>query len=183
MKNLFFLALFILFAGCTVDEQGVDIASVDADECEESGGLHCSADGSTVDLELNIKTGNPIDTRSANGDCDGDNNRDFAGDLLTGTDIYCFDVSGTCNEAGLDLASVIAKTSLDDFNASFNLGSCKRGKFHVQLRVQLLPGDLCRLHTLKLELIGKKADGTEVIQPAKARDEVGFKVSNHENCT
>lgn len=182
MRSLALLSLFILFSGCTIDEQGVDPASVDASECEKSGGQNCSVDGSEVDLELNIETSSPMDARSAAGDCNGEDNRDFDGSLITDNDMYCFDVSGTCNEAGLDLASVVAKTSLDDFATSFNLGSCKRGKFHVQLRVQLLTPALCKLHTLKLELIGKKADGTEVVQPAKARDEVGFKVSNHEEC-
>ncbi len=181
-KTLLYLPVLLLLTTCVIDEQGTNLSEVATDACKDSGGQYCVVDGSNIDLELVIQTSNPISALSANGDCNGNSNRNSTGALTAGSDNFCFDVSGLCNEGGLDLALIIGKTSLDDFSTSFNLGSCKRGKFHVQLRVQLTSADLCTLHTLQLELVGKKADGTEVLQPAKARKKTGFQVPNHQQC-
>ncbi len=182
-RTLLYLPVLLLLTTCVIDEQGTNLSQTETNNCEESDGQYCLVDDSNINLELIIQTPNPIITLSANGDCNGNSNRDITGALITGSNNFCFDVSGLCNEGGLDLAFIIAKTSLDGFSNSFNLGSCKRGKFHVQLRVQLIVSGLCKLHTLQLELIGKKIDGTEVLQPAKARKTIGFQVSNHEECT
>lgn len=195
MRRLFLLLTFSSLMGCTISEDGVDTASIDADVCEESGGEFCSTDGTSVDLELIIKTSDPIITDSANGDCDANVTRDIngvKGDINGISQQFCFDISGLCNEAGLDLASIVVRSSLDSFGSSTTIGSCQRGKFHVQVRMSLDTGvfgdnsdqgDLCRLHTLELELVGKKADGSEITQSSKSKKRIGFRVSNHVKCT
>ncbi len=156
------LPLLALLSGCTIDQAGtVDPSSVNADECAESGGEFCSIDGSSVALELIIKTTSPVTPKSIEGDCNGD--------ALSPLNEFCFDVSGDCNEAGLDLAAIVATADISGAVETVNLGSCKRGRFHVQLRLILNPVDRGILHKVDLELVGKKADGTEVRQPAKAK--------------
>lgn len=183
IQKLFYIFILTSITSCTVSEEGIQTSQINADECEKSGGEFCSVEGTAVDLELIIKTVPPIRSASASGDCNGNANRTTNGDKPTvDNNIYCFDVSGDCNEGGLDTAAVVAKTSLDGLVSSNNLGSCKRGRFHVQLRVQLSPTNICRQHTLELELVGKKLDGTEVRQPAKAKKRIIFQADNNENC-
>lgn len=174
-------AVMLLFTGCTISEDGIDTANIDADVCEESGGEFCSPDDSVSSLELLIETNDPVISESSNGDCDGGRSNGSVDSLN-----YCFDISGLCNEAGLDLAHVVARHSLDGFTSSQTLGSCQKGKFHVQFKIGLSgvagPNGFCRLHTLELELVGKKADGSEVTLPSKAKKRIGFIVRNNEAC-
>lgn len=185
MKKVLFPFIFLaLLSGCTINEEGAEIATIEDDtECEDSGGAFCNEDSSVTNLELVIETANPLIAASANGDCNGNDTRLANGDKpALETLLYCFDFSGSCNEASLDSAFVVGRLSLDSFNTAYTLGSCKRGRFHVQLRLGLTLGQLCTLHTLELELIGKRADETEVTEPAKARKRTGFQVFNHESC-
>lgn len=183
MRFIYLLIALCLLSGCTINEDGAEIATIEDTECEDSGGAFCNEDSSISNLELVIETANPLIPSSANGDCNGNDTRDLDGDKpLAEENQYCFDFSGSCNESGLDSASVVGRLSLDSFNTAYTLGSCKRGRFHVQLRLGLNSSQLCTLHTLELELVGQKIDGTEVTEPAKAKKRTGFQVFNHEDC-
>lgn len=182
-----------MLASCTIDEAGIETSTIDADECEASGGEFCSIDGSSISLELIINTTKDMTSDSANSNCNGNTDRDADGILGdidengndgddVDEDIFCFDISGDCNEAGLDLAAIVATTSISGSAESANLGSCKRGKFHVQLRLKLETALRCLSHQVEIELIGKKADGTEVRQPARAKKTIFVKVQDHPDC-
>ncbi len=184
MKKVFFiLTLSALLQACTLDQEGVALDSIGESECEKSGSLFCNEEASVTDLELVIESDDTVIPASANGDCNGSDTRDLNGDKpLSEENQYCFDFSGACNEAGLDTALIVGTLSLDGFNTSYTLGSCKRGRFHVQLRLTLNPSQICQRHEVRLELIGEKADGTKVQEPSKAKKTTHFQVLRHEDC-
>jgi hypothetical protein len=190
-----FLAALFFFNGCSISETGVPVDEIasEIDECEESGSENCSIDGSSVQLELFINTPKPIDPSESIGSCGGvSHNKDTASAINKFT--YCFDISGTCNEAGLESAVVVARTSLDGFSTSNIVGTCKRGRFHVQVQQVLtscanhvakrfdINHKFCAQHTIELELVGKKADGTEVRNQARAKKTIPFVVKQRPEC-
>lgn len=194
-------AALLFFNACSISETGVPVSEISSEpsECEQSGSEFCSVDGGTVQLELFINTPNPIDPNESVGSCAGEShNKDTASAVNRFT--YCFDISGTCNEAGLESAVIVAKTSLDGFSTSNIVGTCKRGRFHVQVQqvmtscavykndVDILVNrfdinhKFCAQHRIQLELVGKKADGTEVRNEARAQKEIAFVVRNRPEC-
>jgi|GEM_PF-2397565 len=189
-------ALFFLSA-CSISETGVPVDQISSapSECEQSGSENCNVDGSAVRLELMIQTPeSSLSLTESVGSCAGvSHDKNTASGLNRFT--YCFDVSGTCNEAGLESAVIVAKTSLDGFSTKNVVGTCKRGRFHVQIQ-KVLTGcadhannrydinhKFCAQHRLQLELVGKKADGTEVRNEARAKKEIPFTVNNRPECS
>jgi len=190
------LAAFLLLGACSVSETGLPLEEVsnEPDECEQSGSEFCSVDGNAVQLELFIGTPNPIEPTSSVGNCAGESHdRTTASALERYT--YCFDISGTCNEAGLESSSIVASTSIDGFATRTVVGTCKRGRFHVQVQQVMatcadhvvrrydINNKFCALHRIELELVGKKADGTEIRNQARAKKEITFVVRNRPECT
>ena len=187
------LGLFFLMSACSVSETGVPTTDLDSNpsECEASGSQFCDIEGSDVQLELLINTPNPIVAQTTQGSCQGisldptvtDTNSLPNPELLR----FCFDVAGLCNEAGLGTASIVASVpanTIASFTTPRTLGTCRRGRFHVQLQVlfAVSSNELCMLHTLQLDLIGKRADGSEVVNESRGRQTIGFQVPNHAEC-
>jgi hypothetical protein len=173
-------AAFLIFSlqACTVEESGTQTSSVDAsNECRDSGGSFCDVGKNGVELELLINTTSPLVLPEHSGGCD-DNPL---------SNEYCFEIAGTCNEAGLESADIVARA----FGESQTLGTCQRGRFQVLYRRAFAPpgtpsspttATLCDQHTLELELIGKPIGGGEIINVGKARKPITISVSNHESC-
>lgn len=174
------LAAFLIFSlqGCTVDESGTETSNVDAsNECQESGGSFCDVGADGVQLELLINTTNPLVLPENSGGCD-DN---------PSSNEYCFEIAGTCNEAGLESADILVRA----FGVSQTLGTCRRGRFQVLYRRTFDPpgtasspttATLCDQHEIELELIGKPIEGGERRNVATARKPFIISVSNHESC-
>jgi len=151
------VAALLILSACSITDSGVAIDEIDStvdDECEASGSEFCSGSSSAVQLELRINTSD-LEPTSSVGNCasagrksnsNSDPSFDFTGgqDLALNRLTYCFDISGTCNEAGLESAAIVASTSIDGFNTSLVLGTCKRGRFHVQVQQRMAS---CADHT------------------------------------
>lgn len=180
MKNLYktALAVFILFSlnGCSIDETGTALSDLDSpSECEQSGGKFCDIDANQVELELIItNTGNPVRSEATTGSCGG------VSPSGPNSGIYCFDIAGTCNEAGLASAVIVGRA----FGGSEVLGTCTRGRFRVQYQHTFTASEFCLEHNLELELIGKRIDNTEVRNPSRARKSIFIAAAteNHPDC-
>lgn len=210
-------SLFLL--SCTVIEDGIDIeSSVDVDACKESGSTNCVVDGQQSRLSMTIRSQNPIRPFSLEGDCFGAEAPKgldprpydptnpspsanlypvpaYANELLTTKPdpLYCFDVSGDCNEGSNATASVVLRSApsfFDNINPEV-IAECKRGRFKGQLAARfpidgLGPGEqssVCKRYTIELELVGKSINDEEERNPSQARSFVDILATSHSLCS
>lgn len=199
-KRLFLLSLSSLFIlSCTLQEEGTDIeTSVNIDECEASGSTNCVIDTSTSELSMNITSSNPLRAFSGQGDCvSNESNPDpdpFNNPGATPNRLYCFDISGTCNEGQNASASVVIvnpppfiENPLQGALVSNVIADCVRGRFQGQIAANFTGLDasqfLCQRHTQEFELIGKTINDEEERNPAQARRFLDIQANEHFDCS
>lgn len=187
LKHVLFLFLGTFFlTSCSVTEDGLDFSSTNVSDCEKSGGEFCAVEGTSFDLELIVTSDNPAQTRTTAGNCD-------AGSPYVqsnNSNVYCFDISGKCKADKYDANVIVGRAdtvtrvggSTILANQPLSLGSCKKGRFAVQLRAELTNSQLCKPHKLTLELIGKNIDGSEEKNPTRAKKSIHYSVPLHETC-
>ena len=193
-----FLKLILLFSisACGAQEKGVNFEPSNVNECENSGSSNCVNDTASSFLSMAITSANPQIPFSAQGDC-------LSNETLPDPDpfnkpavnlnrLYCYDISGTCNEGKNASASVIIvnppkfiKTPLHQSLVSNVIAECIRGRFRAQIAADFGPEPdnvLCQTHTLEFELIGKSINDEEEKNPSQARKFMDIRANAHYNC-
>lgn len=189
MLRYLFLFGFLIASSCSLENSTSPFSQLDISECEQTGGENCDITaGNSAKLNLNIKTPNPVESKSTSGTCG--NTNSFltpAGPNVNSPTVvsntYCWDISGTCNQGIYRGSKIIANANVSGAIQNQNLGSCIRGKFQVQLKLNLLDSELCKSHDLTLELIGLDLSGTEHTNSVHARKKIQFSVPQHPSCT
>jgi len=188
----------IITTSCTVQDAGIDIeTSIEVNECEESGSTNCVADVTVSQLAMTITSANPIRPFSAQGDCISNVTNPspdpFFEQVVTPNRLYCFDISGYCNEGTNASASVVIvnppsfiRTPLQNDLVSNVIAECNRGRFRARIAADFesLPlTTLCQRQTIELELIGKTINDEEERNPSQARKFVDILASAHYDCS
>lgn len=208
LKTFLLLCAASTLMSCTLSEDGLDLEStLDVDACKKSGSTNCIVEEGKSQLSMTIRSDNPIRPFSIEGDC-------FGAEAPNGLDpipynptapnpsaniypqpanntviepLYCFDISGDCNEGNNETASVILKSAPSYFNGINPnvIAECKRGRFKAQLaaRFPIDRSQICKRYTLELELVGKSINDEEERNPSQARSFVDVLVTSHSLCT